>query len=102
VEHEAEWRKLVARGSDYDELLRLGFVNTRVDDAAAWRAEIRANARADRIRVGTFGSQETASVYAYLKRERDDEEMLEKLQAAMNGMAAFEQQAIAPPSSATP
>jgi hypothetical protein len=42
VEHEAEWEKLMRRGSDYDELLRFGQVYARADDPAEWRAEIRA------------------------------------------------------------
>lgn len=53
MEHEEEFRKLIASGSDYDELLRMGNVIRRVEDPAEWRREIKAKARADRIRVRT-------------------------------------------------
>jgi hypothetical protein len=68
MEHEAEYRKLVTSGSDYDELLRMGHVIRRVENPPGWRDEIKAKARADRIRVRT-GLSNSASkvVWAYLK-----------------------------------
>ena len=78
MEHEVEFRKLVSRGSDYDELLREGHVVRRVDDAVAWREAIRAQARADRIKVRTGLSSSDAGVaWAYLKH-LDDKELTDQ------------------------
>jgi len=68
VEHETEHAKLVGRHSDYDELLRMGFVVARADDADGWRRTLKAEARADKIRVrtGTADSDDHV-VWAYLK-----------------------------------
>jgi hypothetical protein len=80
MEHEAEYRRLVGSGSAYDDLLRMGHVTRRADDPATWRDEIKAQARADRIRVRTgvsAGDPEVA--WAYLKhldeRTVDDDEL---------------------------
>lgn len=53
MEREAEYERLVQEGSYYDELLRMGHVVARVADTKAWRAEIKAKARADQIKVRT-------------------------------------------------
>lgn len=53
MDHEAEYEKLVRHGSYYDELLRMGHVVARVADTKAWRDEIKAKARADKIKVTT-------------------------------------------------
>lgn len=42
----------LSRRDDYGELLANGHVVRQVEDAAAWRAAIRAQARADRIACG--------------------------------------------------
>jgi hypothetical protein len=63
VEHEAEFRALLRpSASDYDELLRNGNVFARPDDVAAWRTEIRAQARADKISVRTGTSSSDPEV----------------------------------------
>jgi hypothetical protein len=62
MEHEAEDEKLVSQGSYYDELLRLGHVVARVADTKAWRDEIRAKARADKIKVRTGVSSQDEDV----------------------------------------
>jgi len=61
MEREAEFQELVSRGSDYDELLRAGHVVRQVDDPDAWRAEIKANARADKIKVRTANEDQNAA-----------------------------------------
>jgi hypothetical protein len=66
VEHEAEYEKLTQRGSDYEELLRMGEVVAVVDDTDVWRDEIRKQARADRIKVRTGASNHEVA-WAYLK-----------------------------------
>lgn len=53
MEHEAEYEKLVTHGDYYDELLRTGNVIARVHDTKGWRDEIKAKARADKIKVRT-------------------------------------------------
>jgi hypothetical protein len=53
MEHEEEFAKLVRHGSYYDELLRMGHVVARVADTKAWRDEIKAKARGDKIKVRT-------------------------------------------------
>jgi hypothetical protein len=63
VEHEAEFRALLRpSASDYDELLRNGHVFARPDDVAAWRTEIHAQARADKISVRTGTSSSDPEV----------------------------------------
>lgn len=92
MEHEAEYRKLVALGSDYDELLRMGHVVRRVDDPAAWRKAIKAKARADRIRVRTGLSATDPDVaWAYLKHldERAVED--DQLDATVRHVAVVEE-----------
>src|SRR3954451_12067016 len=49
--HETEYAKLVERHSDYDELLRMGYVVARAADPDRWRQTLKAEARADKIRV---------------------------------------------------
>jgi hypothetical protein len=94
MEHEAEYRKLVASGSDYDELLRMGHVSRRVDDRDAWRKEIKTKARADRIRVRTGLSARDASVaWAFLKhlddRTAGDDELHDAARHLSAVMEAF-------------
>lgn len=72
MEHEAEYEKLVRQGSYYDELLRMGHVVVRVADPKAWRDEIKAKARADKIKVRTGLSHHDDHVaWAYLKHLDD-------------------------------
>jgi hypothetical protein len=68
MQHDHEYAKLVARHSDYDELLRMGHVVVRVGDAQEWRRSLKAQARADKIRVrtGTAIADEHVA-WAYLK-----------------------------------
>ena len=54
----------MSRRDDYGELLANGHVVRQIEDADAWRAAMRAHARADRIEVRT-GADECA-VYALL------------------------------------
>jgi len=66
--HETEYAKLVRRYSDYDELLRMGFVITRTDDPYEWRRVLKAKSRADKIRVRTgTADADDKVVWAYLK-----------------------------------
>jgi hypothetical protein len=68
MEHEAEYEKLVRQGSYYDELLRMGHIVARVTDTEAWRGEIKAKARADKIKVRTGISHHDEHIaWAYLK-----------------------------------
>ncbi len=72
MEREAEYEKLVRTGSYYDELLRMGHVVARVADTKAWRDEIKAKARADKIKVRTgLSNQDERVAWAYL-RHLDD------------------------------
>jgi hypothetical protein len=66
--YEDEFRALLRpSASDYDELLRAGNVTARPDDPDAWRADIRARARADKLRVRTGTADSDPSVvWAYL------------------------------------
>jgi hypothetical protein len=75
MEHEAEYERLVRAGSHYDELLRMGHVVARVADTKAWRDEIKAKARADKIKVRTgLSNQDEHVAWAYLKH-LDDKHM---------------------------
>ena len=68
MEHEAEYEKLVGHGDYYDELLRMGHIVARVADTQAWREEIKAKARADKIRVRTgVPNQDDHVAWAYLQ-----------------------------------
>ena len=72
MEHEAEYEKLVRQDSYYDELLRMGHVVRRVPDTKVWRDEIKAKARADKIRVRTgLSHQDEHVAWAYLKHLDD-------------------------------
>lgn len=81
MEHEAEYAKLMRRGTDYDELLRQGYIAVRTQDPEAWRAEIKAKARADKIKVRTGAGSSDA--WAYLKKLDDQEASYEVMRAAM-------------------
>lgn len=65
-EHDERFRRIVEDylkrpGGDYAELLRRGQVSSPDGvDAEKWRAEIRAKARADKIRVSTIGDGDRA------------------------------------------
>jgi hypothetical protein len=84
VEREAEFRKLVAVGSDYDELLRMGHVARRPEDIHEWRSRIRAQARVDRIKVRTgISTRDPTVVWAYLKH-LDHQELTETQQDSMS------------------
>ena len=81
-EHEQRFRRIVEDylerpGGDYAELLRRGEVSSPEGvDPEAWRAEIRAKARADKVRVFTFRSGDRA--IAGLRRVvAKDQEMVE-------------------------
>jgi hypothetical protein len=68
MKHEAEYEKLARQGSYYDELLRMGHVVARVADTKAWRDEIKAKARGDKIKVRTgLSHHDDHVVWAYLK-----------------------------------
>jgi hypothetical protein len=92
VEHEAEYEKLVRRGTDYDELLRMGHVAARVEDTKAWRDDIKAKARADKIRVRTgLSNHDPNIVWAYLKHLDDREMSDEQGRMAVNHLDAVQQ-----------
>ena len=86
-EHEERFRRIVVGylerpGGDYAELLRRGEVSSPEGvDPEAWRAEIRAKARADRIRVFTFRSGNRA--IAGLRRIVAKDQELVELSAAL-------------------
>jgi hypothetical protein len=72
LQHEADYEKLVRQGCYYDELLRMGHVVARVADTIAWRDEIKAKARADKIKVRTgVSDQDDRVAWAYLKHLDD-------------------------------
>jgi len=75
----------LSRRDDYGELLANGHVVRQVDDAVAWRAAIRAQARADRIEVRT--GADGCAVYALVRRPGDDTGGGEYM-AALKEMAA--------------
>ena len=57
AEFQAEFQALLRpSASDYDELLRMGNVIAGPDDPTAWRADIQAKNRADKIGVRTGNS----------------------------------------------
>lgn len=76
------------RGSDYDELLRNGYVAVWSDDPEGWRAAIKANARADKIKVRTGAGSNDA--WAYLKVLDEREASLDELRVAMRQMEVVE------------
>jgi hypothetical protein len=74
VEREAEFKKLVSRGSDYDELLRAGYLVTQAEDPENWRRTMREKARADKLEVRTGVARDDPDlVWAYLKHLDDQE-----------------------------
>jgi hypothetical protein len=75
VHHEAELEDLFREGTDYGELLKPGEIHRVVDDPYQWRAEIRRQARRDKIRVRTFGREGSSLVIAVREREYALEEM---------------------------
>jgi hypothetical protein len=79
VEHEAEFEKLISRGSDYDELLRADYVVRRPDDVEEWRRDMRAQARSDKLRIRTGVAEgDDSTAWALLhrpERDMDDQEM---------------------------
>jgi hypothetical protein len=83
-EHEERFWRILADfehrpGGDYAELLRRGRVVSEPGvDIEAWRAEIRAKARADKIRVATVRDGDAA--IAFWRREHSDAEVLAELQ----------------------
>ena len=77
---------LLSRRDDYGELLANGHVVGQVEDADAWRAAIRAHARADRIEVRT--GADGCAVYALLVRRPDDDTGDDEYTAALKEMAA--------------
>jgi hypothetical protein len=77
---------LLSRRDDYGELLANGHVVGQVEDADAWRAAIRAHARADRIEVQTGADR--CAVYALLIRRPDDDTDDDEYMAALKEMAA--------------
>lgn len=60
----------LSRRDDYGELLAHGHVVRQVEDADAWRADIRAQARADRIEVRT--GADGCAVHALVRRPDDN------------------------------
>lgn len=86
-EHQERFRRIVEDhlerpGGDYAELLRRGMVSSPEGvDAEEWRAEIRAKARADKIRVITIRSGDRA-IAAQQRTIPKDQELAE-LTAAM-------------------
>jgi hypothetical protein len=92
MEYQAEWEKLMRRGSDYDELLRFGQVVARAEDVEEWRREIRAQVRADKLRVRTFvPNEEERIVLAVLVGRRTDEQILEDVQAGYAAMPVLDE-----------
>jgi hypothetical protein len=93
-EHEERFRRILADfeqrpGGDYAELLRRGqVVSPPGVDIEAWRAEIRAKARADKIRVATIRDGEVA--IAIRQREYSDAEVRAELERGecMRGLGA--------------
>ncbi len=75
----------LSRRDDYGELLANGHVVRQLDDAVAWRAAIRAQARADRIEVRT--GADGCAVYALVRRPGDDTGD-DKYMAALKEMVA--------------
>jgi hypothetical protein len=84
-EHEERFRRILADfeqrpGGDYAELLRRGqVVSPPGVDIEAWRAEIRAKARADKIRVATIRRGDVVA-RAIRRREYSDAEVRAELE----------------------
>lgn len=78
MEHETEWDKLTERGSDYDEFLRMGHVTAKPDDVPSWRAEMRAKARADKLRIRTF-AYDSGHVHAVRPRDLIFDELAQSM-----------------------
>lgn len=76
----------VSRRDDYGELLANGHVVLQVEEADAWRAAIRAQARADRIEVRT--GADGCAVYALLVGRPGDDTGDGEYMAALEDMAA--------------
>ena len=76
----------LSRRDDYGELLAHGHVVRQVEDADAWRAAIRAQARADRIEVRT--GADGCAVHALLVGRPDDDTGDGEYMAALKEMAA--------------
>ena len=78
-EHDERFRRIVEDylerpGGDYAELLRRGQVSSPDDvDAEQWRAEIRAKARADKVRVVTIRDGDRAIAARQRSIPRDQE-----------------------------
>ncbi|MGO9901678.1 MAG: hypothetical protein ACLP0J_18770 [Solirubrobacteraceae bacterium] len=93
-EHEERVRRILddfmqRPGGDYAELLRRGqVVSPPGVDVEAWRREIRAKARADKIRVTTSSDDESA--IAFTRRDYSDAEVRGELERAerLRGLAA--------------
>ncbi len=93
-EHEERFRRILIDfehrpGGDYAELLRRGrVVAPRGVDVEAWRAEIRAKARADKIGVAAIRDGEVA--IALKRREYSDAEVGAELERGerLRGLAA--------------
>ena len=86
AEHEQRFARIVSDylerpAGDYAELLHRGHVSSPDGvDPDAWRAQIRAQARRDKIRVIT--SRDGASAIAALNRAVDDQEVRTELERA--------------------
>jgi len=86
AEHERRFARIVSDylerpGGDYAELLHRGYVSSPDGvDPEAWRAQIRTNARRDKIRVIT--SRDGDGAIAALNRAVDDQEVRAELQRA--------------------
>jgi hypothetical protein len=76
----------LSRRDDYGELLANGHVARQIEDADAWRAAIRAQARADRIEVRT--GADGCAVYALLVGRPDDDTGDGEYMATLKEMAA--------------
>jgi len=76
----------LSRRDDYGELLANGYVARQVEEADAWRAAIRAQARADRIEART--GADGCAVYALLVGRPDDDTGDGEYMAALKDMAA--------------
>lgn len=89
-EHEERFRRIAddyleRPGGDYAELLRRGRVSSPEGvDPEEWRAEIRANARADRIRVITIRAGDRA-IAARHRSVPEDQELTELTAALERG-----------------
>jgi hypothetical protein len=90
AEHDARFRRIAEdflerSGGDYAELLRRGRVSSPEGvDPEEWRTEIRAKARADKIRVITIrnGDRAIAARHRKIPEEQELEELSRELQRA--------------------